>query len=60
MATNRSIRILVDSAVTDEKWQKLLRKMLMATGEAGTTTTATAAAYAAGTGATDNLQVSVA
>lgn len=59
MTVNRSVRITVDAAVTDEAWQKLLRKMLVATAEAGTTLTTTAVTYAAGTGA-DNVEVAVA
>ena len=58
MAIDRSARVMVDSLVSDEAWQKLVRKMLVATAELGTTVTTTDTGYVAGTGA-DNLEVDV-
>ena len=58
MAIDRSARIMVDSTVSDEAWQKLIRKLLVATAELGTTVTTTNTGYTAGTGA-DNLEVDI-
>lgn len=58
MAIDRSARVDVDALVTDESWQKLIRKMLVATAELGTTVTTSETGYVAGTGA-DNIEVNV-
>jgi len=59
MAIDRSVRITVDSAVSDSNWQKLVRQFLAATAQAGTTVTTTDTQYTAGTGA-DNVEIAVA
>jgi len=59
MAIDRSARIVVATEVTDEPWQKLIRKVLVATAELGTTVTTTTTGYTAGTGA-DNVNIAVA
>lgn len=59
MAVDRSIRLTVDDAVTDKKWQDLIARVVAACQNAGTTTTTTGT-YAAGSGATDNVAVAIA
>lgn len=59
MAIDRSLRIVVATEVDDEPWQKLIRKLLVATQELGTTVTTTAAGYTDGTG-DDNVEIAVA
>lgn len=60
MSIDRSIRITVEDTITDAKWQALVRRVLAATQEAGTTTTTNAASYAAGSNATDQVSVAIA
>lgn len=59
MAIDRSARIVVATEVSDEAWQKLVRKVLVATQELGTTVTTTTTGYTDGTGA-DNVEIAVA
>lgn len=58
MAIDRSVRIMVDSAVSDDAWLKLIRKILVAGAELGTTVTTTDTGYTAGTGA-DNVEIDI-
>lgn len=54
----RSVRVTLDAAITDEAWQKFLRKLMVAAQECGVTTTVTAA-YSVRSGETDNILVTV-
>ena len=58
MAADRSIRVTVDAAITDEAWQKFLRKVMVATQEAGVTATATKV-YSLRASETDSITVAV-
>lgn len=54
----RSIRVTLDAAITDEAWQKFIRKAMIAAQECGVTTTVTKV-YDLRAGEADNLLVTV-
>ena len=58
MAADRSIRVTLDAAITDEAWQKFLRKVMVASQECGTTATVTKV-YSVRGSETDSLLVTV-